>query len=467
MRELAGFTMLQGLLALIGLASLRALGLLGVGIRPAAHGLGPAWLVGTALVGLGLILLLVIGVPFTLTTIALVSATFAAVAFAVAWHRGVSTERVTDAVTARPSTVWLTRIAIALGAGYVGFGAYAVARAPTQADDARIWSLKGLALTYYDSLRPEIFLNPATVVSHPVYPLLGPVLEAALGRAMGQPELRLFHTEMWLIAIASTWTVAYLIWWRRERPIREQAGVVLLGLVAITPALVSNIWTGHVDAIGAILLSAGAVALGLWIDGAADAHLWLAAIFLGAAANIKDEDMISAVVVLLAAGAVLAARSHRARLRPWICAVGLYALMIGPWRIWTATHHLRDAVTPPLPQALTPAFLLGRAPELRATATAMLSRAVSEWGWAAAIFFTLCLVSLATRTSRRLAAFYLISFGAIAVSLLWLYGTTPVSLSLLIPSSMSRTVNVFMVLAAFASAHLMSTLRPARRRDRS
>jgi len=141
--------------------------------------------------------------------------------------------------------------------------------------------------------------------------------------------------------------------------------------------------------------------------------------------------------------------------------------MIGPWRIWTATHHLRDAVTPPLPQALTPAFLLGRAPELRATATAMLSRAVSEWGWAAAIFFTLCLVSLATRTSRRLAAFYLISFGAIAVSLLWLYGTTPVSLSLLIPSSMSRTVNVFMVLAAFASAHLMSTLRPARRRDRS
>lgn len=95
----------------------------------------------------------------------------------------------------------------------------------------------------------------------------------------------------------------------------------------------------------------------------------------------------------------------------------------------------------------------------------MLGHVVSEWGWAAAIFVTLCLVSLATRASRRLAAFYLISFAVTVVLLLWLYGTTPVSLSLLIQRSMSRTVNVFMVLAAFASAHLLSTLIPSRRRD--
>jgi hypothetical protein len=467
MRGLAGFTLLQGVLALIGVGTLRAVGLLGAGVRPAVIGLGPAWLVGTALVGLGLVLLLVLGVPFTLTTVALVSVTGTAVAFAIAWHRGMTTERVLDAAPVRPSRVWLVRIAVATAAAYVGFGAYAVARAPVQADDARIWSLKGLALTYYDSLRPEIFLNSATAVSHHVYPLLQPVLEAALGRAMGQPELRLFHTELWLILIASIWTGAYLIWWRRQRPMREQAGVLLLALVALTPAMVSNIWTGHADATGAVLLAAGAVALGLWIDGAADGHLWLAAILLGAAANAKDEDMIGAVVVLLAAGVVLGGRSHRARLRLWLLGVGVCALLILPWRIWTAAHHLRDNVTPPLPGALTPRFLLARAPELRRVGVAMVSHAVGEWGWAGAIFVTLCAVGLATRTSRRLTAFYLISFAAIAVAMLWLYGTTPISLSLLIPRSMSRTVNVFMVLAAFASAHLLSTITPKPRRRRA
>ena len=460
MRELAGFALLQALLALIGVGSLRAVGLLGAGVRPVVVGLGPAWLVGTALVGLGLVL----GVPFTLTTIVVLSVIAAGVAFAAAWHRGVMTERVIDAAAVRPSRLWPVRVAIGTAAAYAGFGAYAVARAPIQADDARIWSLKGLALTYYDSLRPEIFLNPLTAVSHHVYPLLQPVLEAALGRAMGRPELRLFHTELWLILIASIWTAAYLIWWRRERPVREQAGVALLALVALTPAMVSNIWTGHADATGAVLLAAGAVALGLWLDGAADGHLWLAAILLGAAANTKDEDMIGAIIVLLAAGAVLGARDRRTRLRLWLEAVGVCALLILPWRIWTATHHLRDNVTPPLPRALTPRFLLARAPELRRVGMALVTHTIGEWGWAAAIFVTLCAVGLATRTSRRLTAFYLISFAAIAVAMLWLYGTTPISLSLLIPRSMSRTVNVFMVLAAFASAHLLSTLTPRRRR---
>jgi hypothetical protein len=464
MRDLAGSVLLQGMVLLIGLGSLRALGLLGAGVRPAALGLGPAWLLGTVVVGLGLVLLLVLSVPFTLVVVAVAGVSAAGVAFAVAWHRGVPSERVVDVGVEGPSRLWLVRIAIATAGAYVGLGAYAFARAPIQADDARIWSLKGLALTYYDSLRPEIFLNPATSVSHHVYPLLQPVLEATLGRAMGQPELRLFHTELWLILIASIWTAAYLIWWRRERPVREQAGVMLLALVALTPAMVSNIWTGHADATGAVLLAAGAVALGLWIDGAADGHLWLAAILLGAAANTKDEDMIGAIVVLLAAGAVLAGRSHRVRLRLWLGAVGVCALLILPWRIWTAAHHLSDNVTPPLPRAVTPRFLLTHAPELRRVGMAILSHTVDEWGWAAAVFVTLCVVSFVTRTSRRLTAFYLISFAAIGVAMLWLYGTTPINLSLLIPRSMSRTVNVFMVLAAFASAHLVSTLTPRRRR---
>lgn len=462
-RALVGFVGLQCLLSIAGISLLRAAGLVATGARAVVLGLGAAWLAGTSAVVLGLIVLLVLGVPLTLGSTALVGFTVAGVGFGLTRRRSASVER---AFGSRPASLKITllrRGAFAAGAAYVVFGGYALARAPTSGDDARIWSLKGLALTYYGSLRPEIFLNPDTVVSHHVYPLFQPVLEAVLGRAMGQPELRLFHTELWLLLSAAIWTAGYLIWWRRARPSREQLGVALLALLALTPSVVSNISSGHADVTGAVLLAVGALAVGLWIDGGSTGHLWLGAILLAAAANTKDEDMVAVILVWLAAVAVLATRRDRGRLKPWLGAAGLCALLIIPWRLWTAAHHLSDNVLPQLPRALGPAFLLRRLPQLGETASALATRTWKEWGWLAAIFLALCLLSLASRTSQRLASFYLISFTAIAASLLWLYATTPVNLPFLIRSSLGRTVSVFMVLTPFASAHLLTRLlRPPR-----
>ncbi|MGH2842669.1 MAG: hypothetical protein ACRDKL_03665 [Solirubrobacteraceae bacterium] len=460
MRALLGFVGLQGLLALSGVGLLRAMGLLSADVRSVLLGLGPAWLAGTAMVGLVLVQLLVVGVPFTLVTVAFVTIAVAVVALTLATRRGWrAADRAAGVrAAASPRAMRLVRVATAVAAGYAVFGAYALARAPTIEDDARIWSLKGLALSYHDSLRPEIFLNPWLHVDHSVYPLFQPVLEAVLSRAMGQPQLRLFHTELWLLLIGAIWTAGYLLWWRCARPLREQLGVALLALVALTPAAVSNISSGHADASGAVVLAIGALTLGLWIERGGNAHLWLAALLLGTAANIKDEDMVGAVGVFLAAGVVLLCGADRRRLWPWLAGSGLCAAVILPWRIWTGIHHLHDAVTPPLPRALTPGFLLGRTHELRRVGDALLTHSVSEWGWAVAIFAVVCVVCLAIKVSRRLTAFYLLSVLWIIVALAWIYGTTPVNLSLIIPRSLGRTVDVFMMLCAFASAHLLTAL---------
>jgi hypothetical protein len=458
MRAALGFILLQGILVAVGIGLLRALGLLAAGSRAAILGLGPAWLAGTASVVLLLLVLLVLGVPFTIGVAALVAAVVGGGAFAVARRRRapVETRSETSASSSR-------RIGVSVAAAYflaacVVLGAYALARAPTRGDDARIWSLKGLALTYYDHLRPEIFLNPSLGLSHPVYPPFQPVLEALLGRAMGRPELALFHTELWLILIAAVWTGAYLLWWRRSRPLKQQVGLALLALLVTNAAVIVNIWSGYADVTGSILLALGALAVALWIEGENTGHLWLAALLLAAAANTKDEDFVGVVLVLVISGVMLAARKDRTRLRLWIGGAAASAVLIAPWRIWTAAHHLSDNVVPPLPRALSPVYVLDRLPQLRQTAAAMLTQSLNEYGWLAAIFVAVCILCIATRTTRRVAAFYLASFAAAVVALLWLYTTTRVSLGFLIPTSMARTVDVFMVFTPFASAHLLTRL---------
>ncbi len=57
-----------------------------------------------------------------------------------------------------------------------------------------------------------------------------------------------------------------------------------------------------------------------------------------------------------------------------------------------------------------------------------------------------------------MAWFYLGSFTAIVISLLWRYTTTHVSLAFLLPTSMNRTVGLFMVLAAVGTAHLIARM---------
>jgi hypothetical protein len=456
-REVIGFVVLQMLLGVAGLGVLRATGLDASAERPPWMVFGPALLAGTSIVVALLIGLVVIGVPLTLGVGGLTVLVVAAGGFGVGrWRDG--TRRAATGGTSRRRGSRSARIAVGVAGLYVALGAYALARAPTRNDDARIWSLKGLSLTYYDSLRPEIFLNPATAQAHPVYPLFQPLLEALLGRAMGRPELRLLHTELWVLLICALWTVAYLLWWRAAEPKRTQVGLAFLAFLAVATPVVSNISSGYADATGAVLLATGVVTIGLWVERREPGYAWLGAVFLAAAANTKDEDTLGVVLVLLAAGATLLVRRDRALLSHWLGSAAFCAVLVLPWRIWTADHHLSDSVVPALPRALSPTFVLDRLPQLKQTADSMLTQTLSGWSWLAAIFIAVCILCLTSGTARSLACFYLAAFVLLVAALLWLYTTTPVNLEFLLTTSMSRTVTVYMALATFASAHLLTRL---------
>ena len=471
MRAVIGFIGLHAALVACGIAVLRGFGLYPVttGRRAVFAALGPGLLVGVALVLPLLTVLLVVGIPLTLITVAVVAIGLAAIAELIARRRRALVG--SYEASGRSSALrWWARAGAAAAGAYAVLGAFALARLPTGGDDARIWSLRGLTLAYYHGLQPEIFQNPNQAGIHPVYPLFQPVLEAVLSQAVGHPQLRLYHTELWLLFGAAVWTAGYLIVCTAHKS--RSAGPVWLAalvLLAAAPAAIHNIVIGYADITGSAMLATGGLALGLWIDRDEGGYLALAAVLLAAAASTKDEDLVAAALVLLAGGVVAIvsrraafARDGKRRLWLWSAGASYFALVVAPWRIWTAAHHLSDRVEPPLPRAISPAYILDRTHQLHLAATAMVTQTLSQWGWLAAIFISACIVCLITRTARRATCFYLATVAAVVISLLWLYTTTRVSLAFLLPTSMDRTVDAFMVLAALATAHLLAALVTAR-----
>lgn len=466
MRAALGFVVLHVALTATGFALLRALGMASVPMerRTTLATLGPALLAGAALVLPLLIVLLVLGIPLNLISATLVCLACSTTAELVARRRAASFALADTSSLAASGRTWLHR-GVILGVGaYFAFGAVALARMPTVSDDARIWSLRGLTLAYYHGLQPEIFQNQAQSGGHAIYPLFQPALEALVFQAMGHPQLRFFHVELWLLFAAAIWTAVYLILRTSPRVGRlALVWVAPLALVALTPAVLDNLVVGLADVTGSVLLATGSLALGLWLDKGEVGCLGLGVVLLAAAANTKDEDLVAAVLILVVgiifdlARARSAERMHRLRL---VGVVALsFAVLVVPWRAWTAIHHLSDSVQPPIPHALSPSYIFSRTHQLNQTITAMLQQTSGEWRWLAAIFIGACVICIAVGDGRRIAGFYLASVIAVVMSLLWLYTTTPVSLTFLLNTSMNRTVDLFMVLAAVATAHLLAHMQ--------
>jgi hypothetical protein len=473
MRALLGFLVLHAAMTVTGISLLRAFGFLTLdaSFRSVVLASGPALLAGLASVVPVMTILLVVGVPVTPASATVTCAGIVAVAEAVARRarRRLASGAATGHRSGASTSSMATRgygLAGATACAYATAVAFLLARLPTTGDDARIWSLRGLTLTYYHGLQPEIFQAQAQSGGHPVYPLFQPVLEALVNQALGAQQLRFFHAELWLLLLAAVWSCAYLIVRHIRFDRRAALWLAPLVLLLVTPAVIRNQMIGDADVTGSMMLATGTLALSIWLEHNDRSALALGTVLLAAAASTKDEDFVGAVIVLVIASAMTLLRAHvdpvepQPRPRPQVlgaCAL-TFAVLGLPWRIWVAAHHLTDSVEPHFPQALSPSFILGRTHQLHEAASAMLAQMRTEWGWLAAIFIVACLVSMNTRTTRQAARFYLAAFVAIAISLLWLYTTTHISLAFLLPTSTSRTIDVFMVLAAPATAHLLAPL---------
>lgn len=286
-------------------------------------------------------------------------------------------------------------------------------------DGWAIWATKARALYEFGGAYTPVFTTYPPVQ----HPLVFPALEAIDFHALGRFDGTLVHVQTGLLAFgfaAALWTVL------RERVPSVLAGLTVLGLVSST-AFVQQLSTNYADVPLAMFVALGVVCLARWLAEGDSTLLPAAALFLGAAMLVKPEGLLFTVAAFVAA----LAAGGGARLRGTILAGVAAALILLPWRIFVAVHHLKNPEYS-FRDALDPGYLADRSERLGPTLRSVAGHAFSlDWGLLLPLAVVALLAAVLTRR-RRLAVFAalwgLLSFCGI-VLVFWI-SVVPVELTL-------------------------------------
>jgi hypothetical protein len=426
-----------------------------------AAALGLAYLTGTAVVSLLLIVTLVIGVPFTLATfLVAVLACMGIGAFRSRGqprgHRPSVAPRSGGSWRTWQVGTWVTGAFVIVFAAYAAVGLLSASEMPLIGGDAwTIWARKAQMLTAHDSLLTGFFEGPSYGFMHPDYPLLYPVWEAIHFRAGGAFETQALLRHVWLLLITFVWAVAFLL--RKEaRPI---VWAPLLLLAAATPGVWQQLLTGYADVPMAIFASLGAISLALWLRREEGQFLALAAILLAAAANTKNEGLMAAVALLLAAGGVGFAR--RLRFKQFAFASLAVVAAVLPWRVWLSVHGIEGDL--PISDGLKPGYLLDRIDRVWPATRAIGHQLADQGRWLYLLpLATLMIVAaLLSGIGRRIAGFYLASLALLSAGLVWSYWISPHPLGWHLSTSVGRVISVLMFLCLVAAVHLTGVMLTA------
>jgi hypothetical protein len=450
-----GWLLVHALFVAAGGALLAALGVLRLDARGLLWALGPAYLAGVALVSLMLILLLVIGLPFTLPTLVVVALALAGGLGWLGLRRRSRAQALPGALATRSTgeraLVWgLAGLLIA----YLLFAGTSMKDLPTNWDPAHMWYLRASALYHFQGLGTSVFTNTAIFTPfHMDYPLLQPVFQASIYHGLGQEMIRYFHIEQWGLLAAAVWSAAWLLAPGR----RIVVWLPALLAIAVAGGIPDAPTQGNADLTAAIFVAVGGLALGVWLERRHPAHLALGALFLAAAANTKKEGQIFAAALAVAVLLVLLAQRRWRPLRQFLLAgVGAIALVV-PWLAYVALNSLPSNDTVPLHTLLSNGYLSGRLFRLGIATDGVLGQLqdINAWVWATPVLVGVGLACLLARRLRPLAAFYLIGSTLMVLALLWIYwtGSWP-DVSIYLNVTVTRTTTSIALLAAFGAGHL-------------
>ena len=255
-------------------------------------------------------------------------------------------------------------------------------------DGWAIWATKARALFDFGGAYTPVFTTYPPVQ----HPLFLPSLEAIDFHALGRFDGTLVHVQLGMLGFgfaAALWTLL------RERVQPLLAGLTVLALVSAT-GFVQQLSTNYADVPLALFVALGAVCLARWLaDG--DATLArAAALFLATATLIKPEGLLFAVAAIVAA--LLA--GGRARLRGTVLVAVAVAIVLLPWRIFVAVHHLTNPEYS-LGNAVNPVYLVHHADRLWPTLRSVAGHAFSfDWGLLAPLALVAIVLALAGARSR-------------------------------------------------------------------
>ena len=332
--------------------------------------------------------------------------------------------------------------------------ARAFAVAPLNRYDAwAIWTLKGHALYAFGWADPAVFAGSEYRFANLDYPLLLPSLEALDFHAMGAFDTRLVHVQFVLLLVAALAALGTVLAGRVSALVLW----LLLGAVALAPAVFDQLLTAYADLPLALVFAVGVAAAARWLVTDERWSLAVATLCFAGALLLKNEGAL----FVAAAFAGLFAAAY-GRWRTLAVALAVDVLLLLPWKLYVRAHDLRD-INYSLGDTFDVHHVSGRL-GVGPIAFRTLGREMADprqWGLLAPLFVVL-LVFAAARGARSLAL-----FGAVTVllswpGLSWIYVISQFEYSSYLDSTKSRVV-ASVVLAAAA---LIPLLASARGRDR-
>jgi hypothetical protein len=285
-------------------------------------------------------------------------------------------------------------------------------------DGWAIWAMKARALYDFGGMAHGVFTTqPYGPLQHP---LLLPSLEATGFRSMGAFDGTLIHLQLALRAFgfaAALWTLLH------ERVPAALVGATILAILAADSTL-RQLASNLADIPLAFFVALGVVALARTLLEDNVSLLPVAAVMLGAATLTKPEGLLFALAALVPFVAIVRTRSA-------LLTAAAVALILLPWRIFVALHHLKNPEYR-FGDAVNPAYLSDHSDRVR-PAIAGVWHQVWSSGWAllvplALIAFAAALLARRWRLAGFAAAWALLSFGGI-VLVFWI-SVVPIELTL-------------------------------------
>jgi hypothetical protein len=452
--------LLAGLFAVAGLGVLHAIRPfairpIGAAVVSLVAATGLAYLVGVSVVGLIAIALLILGVSLSLPGFTLLALAVAGAGTLVgALRRPQPAPARTVATPTRADRLILIGCAVLFAAFALVALAQYTSAPMVEWDSWSIWTRKAIALFSFHTLVPDFWSARPYTFMHQDYPILLPMLEMLHFRAIGRQDVQSVHVQLWLLLVAFPWALGYIA----SRSGRAAVWApIALGAVA-APSILTAMIGGLADVPLAVFLACGILSLGLWIERRNRADLALAAILLAAAASIKNEGIITAVVAFAAAAIVLASERPRRALIELGCAAGAFVLAIAPWQLWVASHDILKEVK--VSDALDPGYLFGRADRVWPSVQALSGQVLDEkhWSFFVPLAIVTAVVALMCRRATRAAAFYLIAGAGSFVAVVWAFWAASGPVDFYIGATAFRVVGLVVAVAMAAVIHLAPRL---------
>jgi hypothetical protein len=287
---------------------------------------GTSFLCGSGLLAYALLLLSLVGIPWSRSALLVVLAVALATAFTAARRRG------TAPAAALPHSWTALVVDLVILGLVVGHAIYATAAPIPEWDFWAIWGLKGKVFLIEGGIDWNFLRDPDNVPMHPDYPVLLPLLLAGYGLVTGGWE------DQWAGILFTAFGVAVLLVARRC--LREEqltpffASLATLGL---TGCALSG-WVGMAEAPLIAFSGAGLLLIRRGLLREQASSIRAGSLLLGLAAATKNEGLAFVVAAAIAV-AVSSARPRRDLVRLWP------ALVVAlPWLLIRAVLRLETVL---------------------------------------------------------------------------------------------------------------------------